>query len=306
MRKLQSMILTFCFSVIMIVASVSVVHAERIVYEEGKRVYDYADLFTSYEEDKLTEYALEVEEDAKTEVYILTTDDTNGKSSMEYADDFGDNGAFGYDYEYGTYIVMLINMEEREVWLSTSGKAEDYFSEYRIEWTLDAIFEYLPNGDYYKASYAYMDAVRDFMIDGAPSEDDEYDFPAFDDNYDDTYYGDDYYYDDDYYRSSDSGITEFILPAFLGSAVISGIILAIMIGSNSTKMTAGSRTYMAKEGIKLHAREDVFTHTTTVKRRIDTDSSGGSRSGGGSRHSGGGGHHISSGGHSHGGGGRRF
>ena len=308
MRTLKGLMLTFCFSIIMIVASVSVVHAAYIVYEDGKRVYDLADLFTSYEEDKLTAYALEVEEEAKTEVYILTTDDTDGKSSMEYADDFGDNGAFGYDYEYGTYIVMLINMDEREIWLSTSGKAEDYFSEYRIEWTLDAIFEHLPN-DYYSASYAYMDAVRDFMTDGEPSVDDEYDFPEFDDNYDDTYYGDDdYYYDDDYddyYRSDDMGIAEMIFPAFLISAVVSGIILAIMIGSNSTKMTAGSRTYMAKEGIKLHAREDVFTHTTTVKRRIDTDSSGGSRSGG-SRHSGGGGHHRSSSGRSHGGGGRRF
>ena len=90
MRTLKGLMLTFCFSIIMIVASVSVVHAAYIVYEDGKRVYDLADLFTSYEEDKLTAYALEVEEEAKTEVYILTTDDTDGKSSMEYADDFGD------------------------------------------------------------------------------------------------------------------------------------------------------------------------------------------------------------------------
>ena len=303
MRKLKGLMLAFCFSVVMITSSSMVVHADSIVYEDGKRVYDYADLFTSYEENKLTEYALEVEEEAKTEVYVLTTKDTDGKSSMEYADDFGDNGAFGYDYEYGTYIVMLINMEEREVWLSTSGKAEDYFSEYRIEWTLDAIFEYLPSGDYYKASYAYMDAVRDFMTDGPPSVDDEYDFPEFDDDYDDTYYGDDDYYDDDYYRGDDKGIAEMIIPAFFISAVVSGIILAIMIGSNGTKMTAGSRTYMAKEGIRIHAREDILTHTTTVRHRIDTDS--GSRSGG-SRHSGGGGHHRSSSGRSHGGGGRRF
>ena len=227
---------------------------------------------------------------------------------MAYADDFGDNGAFGYECEYGTYIVMLINMDEREIWLSTSGRAEDYFSEYRIDWALDRIFEYLP-GDYYSASKAYVDAVEEVMLDGAPSVDDEYDFPIYDDDYDDTYYGDDYYddyYDDDY---RDNYLREKIVSvipvALLISAVVSGIILAIMIGANSTKMTAGSRTYMAKEGIRLHVREDVFTHTTTVKRRIDTDSSGGSRSGG-SRHSGGGGHHISSGGRSHGGGGRRF
>lgn len=299
MRKLQNLILTFCFSVIMIVASFTVVHADSVVYEDGRRVYDYADLLTDYEEEKLTEHAFEVEEAVKTEVYILTTNDTDGKSSMVYADDFGDNGAFGYECEYGTYIVMLINMDEREVWISTSGKAEDYFSEYRIEHTLDAVFEYLPDGNYYEACYAYQDEVEKFMTDGPPSVEDEYDFPAYDDS-DDTYY----YYDDDYYEE-DLGIADMVFPAVVISSIISGIILAIMIGSNSTKMTAGSRTYMAQEGIRVHAREDVFTHTTTVKRRIETDS--GSRSGGGgSRHSGGGGHHISSGGHSHGGGGRRF
>lgn len=301
MRKLQTLMLTICFSVILIAASVKVVCAETIVYEEGKRVYDYADLFTSNEEDKLTAHALEIEEAAKTEVYILTTNDTGGKSSMEYADDFGDNGAFGYECEYGTYIVMLINMDEREIWLSTSGKEEDYFSEYRIEWTLDTIFEYLPD-DYYMAAYAYQEAVRDFMMAGPPDKSDEYDFPQFDNNYNDTYYGDDYGY---YRKDNDKGIKDMVLPAFVISVVISGIMLAILIGSNNTKMTVNSRTYMAKEGIRLNAKDDVFTHTTTVKRKINNDNGGGSRSGR-SIHSGGGGHHISSGGHSHGGGGRKF
>lgn len=300
MKNLQKWLITFCFSVIMVIVSGDVAYADSIVYEDGKRVYDYADLLSSSEEEKLTEYAFKVEEAVQTEVYVLTTNDTGGKSSMAYADDFGDNGAFGYDYEYGTYIVMLINMDEREVWISTSGRAEDYFSEYRIEYTLDAIFEYLPDGYYYQSCIAYMDSVEKFMKDGAPSIEDEYDFPAYDDDYDDTYY-----YDDDYrYEEDDSGIAGIIFPALVISSIISGIILAVMIGNNSTKMTTGSRTYMSKEGIRFHAREDFFSHTTTVKRRIDTDD--GSRSGGGSRHSGGGGHHVSSGGHSHGGGGRRF
>lgn len=300
MRKLHTLMLTICFSIILITASAKAVCAETIVYEEGKRVYDYADLFTGYEEDKLTERALEIEKAVQTEVYILTTNDTAGKSSMEYADDFGDNGAFGYECEYGTYIVMLINMDEREVWLSTSGKAEDYFSEYRIEWTLDAIFEYLPD-DYYMAAYAYQEAVRDFMTAGSPGRNDEYDFPQYDNNYNDTYYGDDY----GYYREDDKEIKDMVIPAFVISVVVSTIMLVVLIGSNKTKMTVNGRTYMAKEGIRLNAKNDVFTHTTTSKRRINNDN-GGSGGSGRSIHSGGGGHHVSSGGHSHGGGGRKF
>lgn len=316
MIKLKNLLITVCFSAIMVIASARVAGAASIVYEEGKRVYDYAKLLSDYEEEKLKERALQVENAVKAEVYILTTNDTDGKSSMEYADDFGDNGAFGYECEYGTYIVMLINMDEREVWISTSGKAEEYFSEYRIEHTLDAVFEYLPDGNYYEACHAYINEVEQFMADGSPSVDDEYDFPAYDDNddgyfyydddyYDDTYDDDDYYYDD-VYRGKDKGVKDIIFPALVISSVVSGIVLAVLIGSNSTRMTAGSRTYMAQEGIRVHAKEDVFTHTTTVKRRIDTDGGGSRSGGGGSRHSGGGGHHRSSSGHSHGGGGRRF
>ena len=72
MRKLKGLLLTFCFSVIMITASVNVVCAEKIAYEDGKRVYDLADLFANYEEDNLTEKILETEDSIETEIYIIT------------------------------------------------------------------------------------------------------------------------------------------------------------------------------------------------------------------------------------------
>lgn len=300
MKNMRKLIKMFGFLAIVIltlnIGPIQRAHAagadnDNIVYEDGKRVYDYADLLTSTEEEKLNKRAIAVEDNIKTELYILTTNDTGGKSSMEYADDFGDNGAFGYECEYGSYIIMLINMQEREVWISTSGVAEDYFSEYRIERLLDDIFEYMPDRDYYNACMTFLKSAEKFMLAGAPGKNDEYKFPDYTGNE----------------QFTDNGRSKFVtlfLPCFLISAVIGAVVVCVMVSGNKSKMTVGSRTYMSGNGVNVIAREDIFTHTTTVKHRINTDN-GGSHSSGGS-HSGGGGHHVSSGGHSHGGGGRHF
>ncbi len=300
MRKLKYILL---LTLIMLPASVRMVSAARSEYVEGKRVYDYADLFSYSEEEALEEYALSIEEDAETEFYVLTIDDAEGKSAMEYADDFGDNGAFGYEKEYGTYVVMLIDMDNREVWISTSGRAIEYLNDSRIDKTLDAMFAYVPDGDYYEAAEVYLQFAYKYML-SEPSNDynDYYDdkyYPDDDYNYDDTYY-----YDDGHYYNKTEPF-EIVLICFIGSAVISGIILFIMASSAKTKMTAGSTTYMNGNGLKINQRSDIYTHTTTVKRRIESNNS----SHGGSsvhRSSGGSSVHRSSGGRSHGGGGRRF
>ncbi len=303
MRKLKYILL---LTLIMLPASVIMVSAARSEYVEGKRVYDYADLFSYSEEEALEEYALSIEEAAKTEFYVLTIDDAEGKSAMEYADDFGDNGAFGYEEEYGTYIVMLIDMDNREVWISTSGRAIEYLNDSRIDKTLDAMFEYVPDGDYYEAAEVYLQFAYKYML-SEPSNDyndyfnDKY-YPNDDYYYDDNDYDDTYYYDDGHYYNDETEVFEIILICFLGSAVISGVILFIMASSAKTKMTTGSTTYMSGGGLRINQRSDIYTHTTTVKRRIESNNNSSHRGG----RSGGSSVHRSSGGRSHGGGGRRF
>lgn len=297
MRKLKNILF---LALIMIIASASMAFAARSEYVEGRRVYDYAGLFSYSEEEALEEYALSIEEDAKAEFYVLTIDDAEGKSAMEYADDFGDKGAFGYEEEYGTYIIMLIDMDNREIWISTSGKAIEYLNDGRIDKTLDAVFEYVSDGKYYEAAEVYLQFAYKYMlsepVDNKYYPDDDY-YPDYD-NYDDTYY-----YDDGHYYNNETEASEIILICFLGSAVVSGIILFFMARNAKTKMTAGSTTYMSGSGPIINQRSDIYTHTTTVKRRIESNNS----STGGSRRSGGGSSvHRSSGGRSHGGGGRRF
>lgn len=285
MRKFTNILILTC---IMMAALSSTVMAARSEYVEGKRVYDYADLFTDSEEEALEKYAVSIEDDAETEFYVLTIDDAEGKSAMEYADDFGDNGRFGYEEEYGTYIVMLIDMDNREVWISTSGRAIKYLNDYRIDKTLDEVFEYMPDGEYYKAAEAYLKTAYKYMVTDTA---DDYRSDDYYDKIDDTYY-----YDDGTY-SEDLETSDVVILSFIIAAVVSGIVLIIMICGAKTRMTAGSSDYIGSGGLMVNHRDDIFTHTTTVKRKIETNN--GSSGGGSSVH-------RSSGGHSHGGGGRKF
>lgn len=253
--------------------------------EDSRRVFDYGELLSGTEREELEQQCLELEDTLRTELYILTTNDAEGKTSTAYADDFGDTHAFGYEKDYGTYIIFLIDMDNRNAWISTSGNAISHFSEARIDSTLDDVFEYLPEGDYYNSCKAFLKAAEKWMQkepDTNPAETDP-------NQYKDTIY----VYDED-----GSFLDSFWIRLGI-SLLIGGVVTGIMMYHADSRMSANGRTYSKNGACKLNNRADLFLRTTTTSRKIETNS-GGSHTGSG------GGSHTSSGGHSHGGGGRSF
>lgn len=96
--------------------------------------------------------------------------------------------------------------------------------------------------------------------------------------------------------SIDSG--EFTWPQFLrhfGIALGIGLVVALLVCQllkmkmRSVYRQAEASAYVTAEGLNLTTREDVFTHTTTVRRKIERKSDSNSSSGS-SSYSGGGGH----------------
>lgn len=257
-------------------------------YSDEQRIFDYSDLFTAEEEEHLEELSSTIGAQVQTDILIVTIDDAKGKTSMEYADDFYDEGAYGYEESYGTGVFLLIDMDNREAWISTSGDAIDHFSERRIDATLDDIFIYLPEGDYYNSALSFMENVEYYM-ESLPSSSNGNEYNP--DAYSDT----DFYYDN---QKKESILKNPWI--CLGIAVaIGGVIVLIMISSAKSKMTAGGRSYVEPGSFSINSRRDTFLRTSTITRKIETNKS----SGGGSS---GGGRHTSSSGRSHGGGGRKF
>ena len=106
-------------------------------------VYDDAALLSDEEQQSLSEEITNLQETTGWEVYVLTTEDAQGKTARDYADDFYDTTATGDDG-----VVFLIDMDNREVTISTAGEAIYYLNDDRIDDILDNCYDYVVDGEY--------------------------------------------------------------------------------------------------------------------------------------------------------------
>lgn len=213
------------------------------------------------------------------DIGIVITDNTDGKSSEDFADDYYDTNGYGIGSDYSG-LLLLINMDIREVWISTSGKAIDIFTDRRINDVLDQVAPYLSEGDYYKACAVFVNQVGRYARMGVP----------------DGQYREDvtnYTYWQKAVRLMKSPVVYIISAVTALSAVL------IASAGNKGKVTVGSRTYEESGSFQLISKRDDFINQTITKVRIATDSGGKGSSGRSTVH-------RSSSGRTHGGGGRKF
>lgn len=122
---------------------------------EKEKVYDFADLFSNEEEKELYESIQNYIDEYNMDMVIVTINENNKNSSMEYADDFYDYNYFGInDSKDG--ILFLIDMDKRNIYISTTGKAIDKYNDNRIDDMLDSAYEYMTLGGYFEAADAFI------------------------------------------------------------------------------------------------------------------------------------------------------
>ena len=246
--------------------------------DASEKVYDFAELLTLSEEEKLYHQVEQFMDSANLDLAIVTISENNKLNAREYADDFYDYNGFGTDSEHSG-VLFLVDMDTREIYMSTTGKAISLYSDYRIDMTLDAISQEFSNQNYYQGIVKFVTILKNYDTIGLPS------------NKDSKYaIGD----DGEVYR-------EFPWLIVLGVPfAITAIVIGVMIHKNKlVRAATSSREYLDKDSLKINTVSDrlIFTNTVAVPR--STGSSGSSSGGGSSRHSG-------SSGRSHGGGGHRF
>ncbi|MBQ5951217.1 MAG: TPM domain-containing protein [Lachnospiraceae bacterium] len=262
-----------------------------------QKVYDQAGLLTQEQASALQQRAVAAAYDTSLDFVIVTTNDARGKSAMDYADDFYDDGNFGFEGNHGSGVLFLIDMDNREIYVSTSGNGILWITDDEVEDILDAAYDDVVAGDYYDACDDFIDAAVKAAKGGQEAENvtgeynpDKEDFPIIDvETKDPTFW------------------EKLINPAGLGlrgviSAIAAWISTAIMKRRAKTKSTVTYKTYQ-HGNVDMRDARDILTNTTVVMHRIERNTSVGGGGGGGGGHSS---HHMSSGGHSHGGGGRGF
>ncbi len=140
------------------------------VHAEKELVVDLADVFTGSEISLLADEARRLGDAYGMDIVIVTTQDAQGKSARDYADDFYDEQGYGVGDDYSG-ILFLIDYDNREAYVSTSGLAIRYLTDQRIESVLDAVIDGgLADDNPYGAASAFLSSTAGFMQAGIPSD----------------------------------------------------------------------------------------------------------------------------------------
>lgn len=123
------------------------------------RLYDGADLLSADEEEAILARLDSISEAYGMDVAVVTVNSTAGKSPMAYADDYYDDN-FGDDG-----ILLLVSMEYRDWWISTSGRCISLFDDYTVESIGDNAAYYLGKGYNFDAFSTFADDCA-YYIDG--------------------------------------------------------------------------------------------------------------------------------------------
>lgn len=222
---------------------------------ENNNVIDYLEYLSEEETNDLQNSINNIKNKYGLDVVIVITDDTEGKNSRDYADDFYDYNGYGVD-EYYSGLLLLINMEKREIWISTTGKAISMFSDNRIDKMVGHVTKYLSDARYYDASKTFINDVKSNC----------------------SYFN----------KAMDFFLS---LPAVLIAFVISLIVTIIISISSKGKVTINSKTYEGKGAFKLKQTKDQYIRETTTRVKMQSSSGGSSTHIGssGRSHGGGGG-----------------
>lgn len=249
---------------------------ERVIPDERvrDRVVDEAELLSAEEEGTLLEKLDEISERQKCDVVVATVNSLEGKTAMEYADDFYDYNGYGYG-ENRNGILLLISMEDRDWWISTCGYGITAFTDAGQEYIADRFRPLLSDGDYNGAFTKYADLCDAFITQARTGE------------------------------PYDSGHLpkDSVSPFWIFGDLAIGFLIAFFMGSRkkaklkSVRKQVAAQDYTRPGSMVVAAQSDYMVNRTVTSRIIPRDDD---HSGGGSST------HSSSSGTTHGGSGGKF
>ena len=237
------------------------------------RLVDDADLLTEAEENELLAKLDEISERQQCDVAVVTVPSTEGKTPMEFADDFYDYNGYGMG-ENADGILLLISMEDRDWWMSTSGFGITAFTDAGLEYISEKFLTPLSDGKYAQAFETYAKYCDEFLTQAKTGE-------AYDTGH------------------MPKGT---VAPIWILIDLAIGWFAAFIMASvKKNKLTTVRKKYTAEDyvvpgSLQLYVNTDRFITMSTTTRHIerDTSSSSGSST------------HTSSSGSTHGGSGGKF
>ena len=263
MINIKKKMVPFISSLVLLLSFVTIVSADI------NFVFDDANLLSSEEEQQLREDLASFKEQYNMDAVIVTSNDLGGKSQMDYADDYFDYNGYGVGKEKSG-LLLLIDMENRNIWISTSGEAIKYFTNNRIDNIVEDITSYLKNGDYFGGCNEFINDINYYAEEGIPAGQ---------------------------YTYNEAERTQKVIFIGLGAGlIVASVVSLLVVNSYKNSKSISTANYVDRNSIVFTRKKDRFISTYTSKTKIERNNSS---SGGSSTH-------TSSSGNTHGGGGGSF
>ncbi len=271
--------------VIILVLLLSVVSIEPAFAAKDSiaRLTDQADLLSDREEAELLQQLDEISNRQQADVVVVTIQSLEGKSPMEYADDFYDQKGYGFGDEKDG-ILFLISMEERDWYISTRGFGITAVTDAGLEYMSEQFLDGLTEGEYAAAFTIFAGLCDDYLTQAKSGRP----------------------YDADHLPKKPFAAARGLALSFGAGFLISLAVTAIMKSRlKSVHSQSAADSYVKEGSMKLTKETDLFLYRHIDRRERPKDHESPEHSGH-SVSSGGSSTHMSSSGASHGGGGGKF
>ena len=233
--------------------------------EPSRNIVDMANILNSEQTSQLEQKITQVINNCQMDVVILTTCLNNGKSMVDFADDYYDENDYGIDLRKSG-LILVLSLQDNEWYISTSGAAIDTFSDWGIEYLGKVMKPSLGDRNFYQAFEDFVSYTEKFNVQAVTDKPyDRYnqgDLPNLDvdeevvfDNQDNS----------EPKTKMDSNKRILIS---LGAGLIIGFIISfIRMGKlNTKKSVKNANEYVKENSFKLTKSNDLYLYQTVTKR----------------------------------------
>ncbi|MBQ7121536.1 MAG: TPM domain-containing protein [Clostridia bacterium] len=285
-------------AVLIFIAFVLVLSSSVTAFSYESLVDDSANLFSASEYEDIADAANEFCEETGLALAVVTTDDTQGRTTESFAEDYYDDLADFQGWpENG--MLLIIDMDNRIIYADAVGDTWDIYSDSDISYITDCGYDEVSYGAYGDAMLEMIDAaVESYASEGDYYNGDGY-IGGYDYNYDYDYnYNEDYEYNSG--KDDSLSITDIFIYIVLGLAA--GAISVFVVKSRYKNQGKGDEFDTDDVILNLTGSNDTVISRNVVTTKIPKSNNNGRPGGGG----GGVSVHRSSGGRVHRSSGRRF
>ena len=212
---------------------------------EVNRVTDRANVLTATEEDQLEEAIAIIRDAYQFDVVLLTESSIGNQSTAYYSDLYYANGGFGYGDNHDGIMLLLVTgggVGNRDYFIMNTGRGEKIFTDSVMYVLEDNFLPYLRQSNYAGGLSRFVLDVQARLEAAKPLN-----------------------------RANS------VLPFTLGGDTAVGLVVSLVLKGQmrTVRRKQNATSYVRDGSFQLTRAQDLYLYTTTVRHKIETQSSGG-------------------------------